>query len=82
MFNITNDGIITLSRGDYVQIPLFINKGTDLIPVRYELKDTDIVYVGICLPNQPFENAVIRKRYDKDNRELNKYGDLVITLDS
>ena len=82
MFNISRDGIVTLSRGDNVSIPLFINAGTEIAPVRYPLQDNDIIYFGVCEPNQPFETAIVRKVYDKDNREINDNGDLVITFDS
>ena len=82
MFNISRDGIVTLSRGDHFSIPLFINAGTEIAPVRYPLQDNDTIYFGVCEPNQPFETAIVRKVYDKDNREINDNGDLVITFDS
>lgn len=37
MFSISKNGIIELSRGDNIEIPLFINKGTPLEPIRYDL---------------------------------------------
>lgn len=82
MFTKAHNGIITMTRGDNVSIPLFINAGTELIPLRYVLKDNDIVYFGLCEPNQPFENATVRKMYTKDNRKLAHNGDLLIVFDS
>lgn len=82
MFNISVDGIISLTRGDCVSIPLFINKGTEIRPMRYELTDNDVIYVGICQPNEKFENAVVRKTYTKDNRTINSHGDLVISFNT
>jgi hypothetical protein len=82
MFSISKDGIVTLSRGDNISIPLFINAGTEISPVRYTLQDDDIVYLGICEPGQPFETAIVRKVYDKDNREINEHGDLVVTFNT
>ena len=80
MFNISDDGIISLSRGDCFSTPLFINQGTDISPIRYELTDNDIVYLGVCQPNQSFENAIIKKVYDSDHREINDNKDLVISF--
>ncbi len=80
MFDISNNGIITLSRGDTASTPLFLNEGTELNPVRYILRDNDKVYFGISESNCNFENALIRKVYTKDN--LNKYGDVVIEFES
>jgi len=62
MFNITYNGIITVNRGDSFEIPVIINFGTNLEPMFYELEPTDIIYMGIMEPNQPFENALIRKK--------------------
>ena len=82
MFTISKDGIITMSRGDHFSVPLFINAGTEISPVRYPLQDNDIVYLGICEPGQSFETAIVRKVYDKDNREINEHGDLVVTFNT
>lgn len=47
MLSISNNGIITVNRGDDFSIPLFINRGTELSPVRYTLTGDDEVYLGI-----------------------------------
>lgn len=47
MLTISNNGIITVNRGDDFSVPLFINQGTELEPVRYVLNLTDEVYLGI-----------------------------------
>ena len=89
MLRISNDGIITLSRGDNCQMPLFINAGNDLEPVRYDLTKNDrtVVYFSLMQPNQYFENGCLRKMYSKENSlknnnnnlwKINEYGDLVI----
>ena len=47
MLTIANNGIITVNRGDDFSIPLFINRGTELAPVRYTLKSGEEIYLGI-----------------------------------
>lgn len=47
MLTISNNGIITVNRGDDFSVPLFINRGTELAPVRCVLKDDDEIYLGI-----------------------------------
>ena len=76
MFNISRNGIITLNRGDTARLPLFINAGTEMNPVRYELQDTDKVYLGVMEPNSPFENAIIKKVYTKE--DVNENGDIMV----
>lgn len=76
MFNVTNTGIITITRGDSASVPLFINKGTEPSPLRFILGERDKVYLGVAEPNKKFENAVIRKVFTKD--DLNEFGDVVI----
>ena len=78
MFSISNN-IINVTRGDSFSIPLFINQGTDLKPVRYILNDEDEIYLAITEPNQIFENAIIGKKYTKAN--LNSHGDIEIDID-
>lgn len=80
MFRISEDGLIDLSRGDSVSLPLFINQGTEVCPVRYELTEQDTVYFGVCEPGKRFEQAIIRKKYTPDNWKLNKNGDLIISF--
>ena len=66
---ISNDNIITLSRGDTVNLPLFINEGSDLLPILYELKDNDKLYLGVMEPNQPFERAIIKKVFTNQSKK-------------
>lgn len=79
MFIIDKNGIITVNRGDSFEIPLFINQGTDLSPMRWSMKDNDSeVFLGIVEPNQSFEDALIRKKYTKD--DVNEFGDIVVSI--
>lgn len=76
MFNISYNGIITVNRGDSFKMPLFIDFGNALEPIRYTLTDNDIIYFGVMEPNQPFETALIRKKYT--SKDLNQNGDVVV----
>lgn len=79
MVTISNNGFISLTRGDSFSVPLFINMGTGMVPVRYSLlehPETE-VYLGVMEPNQPFEKALIRKKYTHESR-INENGDLMI----
>lgn len=78
MVTVSKDGVISLTRGDSFSIPLFINNGTALKPERRILDDKDEVYMGIMEPNQPFECALIKKKFTK--ADINAKGDIVIKL--
>lgn len=80
MFDISNEGNITLNRGDSFQTPIFINKGTEINPNRYELTEYDTLYFAVMEPNQRFEDALIKKVYDKDSEKSEK-GDILIKFD-
>lgn len=77
MFNI-NQGKILITRGDCVDVPLFLNQGTDTEIIRYRLKSTDKIYFGVMEPNQRFEDAIIKKVFTHD--DLNEEGDVVIKI--
>lgn len=65
MFDISRNGIITMSRGDTWKTEIFVNVGTELVPIGYTLKENEYLYFGLMEPNQPFEVALIRKRIDR-----------------
>lgn len=72
MFDISNNGIITITRGDTAVTNLVINVGTELHPVIYPLDKPEIdsgaavakVYFAIMEPGQPFEHALVKKVFD------------------
>ena len=76
MFDISFNGIITVNRGDSFEMPLFLNAGTRMEPCAYKITKDDIVYFAVMEPNQPFETALIRKKYTIE--DTNENGDLVI----
>lgn len=79
MIDISQNNRIVVTRGDTFSVPLFINQGTEMNPIRYSLKDEDKVYLGIMYPNQSFENALVKKVYTKEN--LNEYGDILLEIE-
>jgi hypothetical protein len=76
MFDLSYNGIITVNRGDSFSMPLILNIGNNMDPKRYELTEHSFVYFAVMEPNQPFETALIRKRYTKD--DVNENGDVLI----
>lgn len=78
--NISANQIVTLNKGDTFVAPLFINIGTKVLPIRYPLTNGDTIYVAIMEAHQPFECAIIRKKYTKD--DINEHGDVILRLES
>ena len=80
MFHISNSGIISLNRGDSFKVPLFINIGTEEEPARVDFHKFPYleIYMGIMLPHQAFESAIIRKKFTV--QDANDKGDIIITL--
>ena len=71
MFNLAYNGIITVNRGDSFTLPLTLNHGTNLEPIQYRMDEQSFVYFGVMEPNEPFENALIRKKYTIDDVDEN-----------
>lgn len=67
MFSLSFNNIIQVNRGDSFTVPLYINTGDDLNPKQYILQEGAEVYVGVMEPNQPFEDAIIRKKYTHED---------------
>lgn len=76
MFNIAFNGIITVNRGDSFTLPMQLNYGTNLEPMTYTVAGKSIVYFAVMEPNQPFECALIRKKYTAEDVDEN--GNIVI----
>lgn len=76
MFNISYNGIITVNRGDSFSLPMVLNYGTTLEPMHYKMSQKSIVYFAVMEPNQPFETALIKKKYTIDDVDEN--GNIVI----
>lgn len=76
MFEITYNGIITLNRGDSFEMPLIINAGSTMSPIKFVPTDRTNVYFGVMEPNQPFEYAIIKKKYTKD--DCDEDGNIVV----
>jgi len=68
MFDISANGIITISRGDSFTLNVAIDIGEPLNSLLYELGNDDKVYFGLMEPNQPFEHALVRKMYTKEDQ--------------
>lgn len=82
MLTISRNGIIEINRGDYAEIPLFINQGDKNYPIRYSLtKDTKATVVfGIMTPQQTLNNAIVKKYYNNNSPHTSQK-DLIIVLE-
>lgn len=67
MFGIAQNGIVRVNRGDSFELPITLLIGNSMNHQQYELADSDTLYIGIMEPNQPFECALIRKRFTKED---------------
>ena len=78
MFRISSNGIVTVNRGDSFEFPITLNIGSSIDRAEYVLREEDVLYLGIMEPNQPFETALIRKKFthadlDSDNNIIIRF---------
>ncbi len=64
---VTPNNIIVTNRGDSFKFPLQLNIGTKVNPVFYDIMEGDYVYLGVMEANQPFENAIIKKKFGAED---------------
>jgi len=79
MIKISENGIIVVAKGDTFSVPLFINQGTELNPVRYVIERDDLVTFKLSLLNGFSETLVIEKNYSTS--DLNEKGDIVVSFE-
>ena len=63
MSNISKNGIVTLTKGDTFQLPLFINSGTEFDPVAFDFQEGDQVLLRLMRANESFNDAVLKKTF-------------------
>lgn len=83
MVEISSNGIVTLTRGDYLEVPLFLNQGNKLYPIRYSLlkhEPTSFIQFFLMTADQSFEDAIIRKTYTQSSAHTDQR-DVIIQLD-
>ena len=71
------NNIIVLNRGDTYEFDLTIADEASA-DGRYHLQGDDALYLGIMDPGQPFEEALIRKKYTVEDTDEN--GNLLAEL--
>ena len=72
------NNIIVMNRGDTYEFDLTIYDDSS-IDGLYHLTGNDTLYFGVMLPHQPFETAIIRKRFTVE--DLDEAGNLLISLE-
>lgn len=80
MLNLTKNRVVTIKKGDSCSFPLFINAGTQMKPLRFDLRDYPTAYILFALmePNQDFDKATLKKTYTY--KDVNDNGDVVISF--
>ena len=76
----SNASIIRINRGDTYRAPLFINVGTWVNPVRYDLQPEDKLYFGVMEPNKLWEQSILRQIYTTENSEFSQDVDIYIKI--
>ena len=74
----TKNNIIILNRGDTYEFALTIADDASEGGC-YRLQGDDAVYFGIMDPHQPFEDALVKKRFTAE--DLDEQGNLTIVLE-
>lgn len=64
MARVASNGIIEINRGDTATFPVYVNVGTALKTILYELREGDNIYFALLEPHQKWENAILKKVYD------------------
>ena len=80
MYQVLDNGIITLSRGDTFNYVFSLKDDIKGKPI--ELTEDDTIYFGICEPNQLWENAIVRKICEKLIVDNEYTGEYKISLES
>lgn len=81
MLDISNNNIITMTRGDYVKIPLklFYSAHDKLTNINYYINKHDKIYFAIMEHNQSFEDAIVKKVFSAS--DVRDDGSILVELE-
>jgi hypothetical protein len=65
----TLNNIIMLNRGDTYEFDLTIDDESS-VDGRYHIQGDDTIYFGIMDPHQPFEEALVKKRFTVEDADI------------
>jgi hypothetical protein len=74
---IGRNNVIVLNRGDTYEFDIIIEDDSSL-DGRYYLQGDDTVYFGLMNPKQPFEEAIVKKKFTMYDQEDD--GKIIITI--
>lgn len=69
MLDVSSNGIINLNRGDAFSLDVTINIGTIIEPIIYLMKNKDKLYFALMEPNEPFEQALMRRMFTEADQD-------------
>ena len=69
--------VIQITRGDDFNFVLNVEDPSS-DNGNYMLKENDAFYLGVMLPHQPFEHAILKKKYTKATQ--NSDGNIIATI--
>ena len=72
-----NNNMIIMNRGDTYEFDLTIEDDSSL-DGRYHIKGDDTIYFGIMSPHQPFEDALVKKKFTVDDADAE--GNLMVVI--
>lgn len=83
MFTVNSDMCIKMNRGDEVQLPLFVNNGTRIKPLRYTFEPDDgcEVYFYLLPLHKSYKDFILKKTFKSSGEIITeKCGDETATI--
>ena len=75
----TNNNMIIMNRGDTYEFDLTIEDESSS-DGRYHITGDDTIYFGIMDPHQPFEEALVKKKFTVEDADAN--GNLTVVIEA
>ncbi len=78
MYLIKKNNVITLTRGDYLKIPVVITRGRFPYDTEWTLEEGDYAFFGLMEPNKFFDEAILKKELTSE--DLDSEGNLYVEI--
>lgn len=79
MYHVYKNNVVSVVRGDYLELRIPLIQGRFPFQKKIEIHDGDTLFFGMTHHHEPFERAILKIPYTKE--DLNSEGDLLVVIE-
>ena len=79
MYHIYKNNVISIDRGDYLEMNVELSQGRFPFKKKIEIKEGDTIYFALMHDHEPFERSLLKIEYTME--DVDSEGDLLVQIE-